>query len=138
MSGRATAIIRSALLCLAIVSTASATTKGRYWSYTMSGCVYDKTTKEVLRNTAIMIGKQMVTTDSTGHYAVTLSGITCDRGTLAQMHRCNEDAYGTLVIRRSLGGTGITIRSHWQSYVFGEGRNAIVPWNQCRRDLFIP
>lgn len=72
------------LLLLLVLGTPSASAKGRFWSYTLTGTAYDKATKDVLRNTALMIGKQLVTTDSLGHYTVTISGVTCDKGTVWQ------------------------------------------------------
>jgi hypothetical protein len=119
------------MLCLA-----SAQAKGRFWQYTLTGTAYDKATKDVLRNTALMIGKQLVTTDSLGHYTVTISGVTCDKGTGWQIRRCNEEAYGELVIRRALGGTSMSINSHWKQYAFCE--SGITPCNEQRRDLYVP
>ncbi len=126
--------IRLAVLALVLVTTCCA--KGRFWSYTLTGTAYDKATKDVLRNTALMIGDQLVTTDSLGHYAVTISGVTCDKGSAWQIRRCNEDAYGQLVVRRVLSEARLTINSHWKRYAFCE--SGITPCHEQRRDLFVP
>lgn len=121
------------LLCSLALSAAA---KGRFWSYTLTGTAYDQATKDVLRNTALLIGDQLVTTDSTGHYRVEISGITCDRGTRAQIDRCNEEHYGTLEIRRVLNSASITINSRWKQCAFCT--SGIVPCKEQRRDLFVP
>lgn len=121
------------LLCTAALTVAA---KGVFWSYTLTGTAYDQATKDVLRDTALMIGDQLVTTDSTGHYRVEISGITCDRGTRAQINRCNEEHYGTLEIRRVLNSASITINSRWKQYAFCT--SGIVPCKEQRRDLFVP
>lgn len=79
---RAMRLIRARTLffLLLVALSAAVAAKGRGWSYHLTGVAYDQTTKDVLRNTQLMIGKQLVTTDSTGHYRVTISGVTCDRG----------------------------------------------------------
>lgn len=110
--------------------------RGRFWQYTMTGTAYDKTTRIVLRNTALMIGDQLVNTDSVGHYTVTIGGVTCDKGTNWQIQRCNEDAYGKLVVRRVLSASSITINSHWKPYAFCE--SGITPCHEQRRDLYVP
>ena len=122
------------LLLLLLVPSAEA--RGRFWSYTLTGTVYDQATKDVLRNTALMIGDQLVTTDSLGHYSVLISGVTCDKGSAAQIKRCNEDAYGTLVVRRVLSEASISIRSHWKQYAFCTYN--IVPCAVQKRDLYVP
>jgi hypothetical protein len=114
----------------------SAEAKGRFWSYTLTGTAYDQATKDVLRNTALMIGDQLVTTDSLGHYTVVIGGVTCDKGTRWQIKRCNEDAFGKLVVRRVLSAASITINSHWKQYAFCE--SGITPCHEQRRDLFVP
>ena len=114
----------------------SAEARGRFWSYTLTGTAYDQATKDVLRNTALMIGDQLVTTDSLGHYTVTISGVTCDKGSAWQIKRCNEEACGKLVVRRVLSETRITINSHWKQYAFCE--SGITPCREQRRDLFVP
>lgn len=128
--------VRLLLVALLLGSFASsAYAKGRFWSYILTGKAYDQATKDVLRNTALMIGDQLVTTDSTGHYRVEISGITCDRGTRAQISRCNEEHYGTLEVRRVLGSASITINSRWKQYAFCT--SGIVPCKEQRRDLFV-
>lgn len=122
------------LLLLFLVPSAEA--KGRFWSYTLTGTAYDKATKDVLRNTALMIGDQLVTTDSLGRYAVTISGVTCDRGSAWQIKRCNEEAYGQLLVRRVLSEASITINSHGKRYAFYE--SGITPCHEQRRDLYVP
>lgn len=106
------------------------------WQYTLTGTAYDQATKDVLRNTTLMIGEQVVTTDSVGHYTVVINGVTCDKGSAAQIKRCNEDAYGSLVVRRVLSTASITIKTHWKRYAFCT--NNIVPCDVQRRDLFVP
>ena len=128
--------MRLSLLLLLLFSSAVAEAKGRFWSYTLKGTAYDKTTKDVLPNTALMIGDQLVTTDSLGHYTVNISGVTCDKGSAWQIKRCNEEAYGRLVVRRLLSEASITINSHWKRYAFCEG--GIAPCHEQRRDLYLP
>ncbi len=127
---------RTLLFILLVALSATVAAKGRGWSYHLTGVAYDQTTKDVLRNTPLMIGKQLVTTDSTGHYRVTISGVTCDRGNAVQIKRCNEEAFGELVIRRTLGTASTTIKSHWRQYAFCE--SGITPCNEQRRDLYVP
>jgi hypothetical protein len=129
-------MMRLSLLLVLLLSSPLVEAKGRFWSYMLTGTAYDKATKDVLRNTALMIGKQLVTTDSLGHYTVTISGVTCDKGTGWQIRRCNEKAYGQLEVRRALGGTSTTINSHWKQYAFCE--SGITPCNEQRRDLYVP
>lgn len=114
----------------------SAQAKGRFWSYTLTGTAYDNSTKDVLRNTTLMIGDQVVTTDSVGHYTVIIGGVTCDKGSVWRIKRCNEQAYGTLVVRRVLSEASVTIHSHWKRYAFCEG--GFTPCHEQRRDLFVP
>ncbi|MBL7983161.1 MAG: hypothetical protein JNL52_15275 [Flavobacteriales bacterium] len=114
----------------------AASARGRMWQYTLTGTAYDQATKDVLRNTTLMIGEQVVTTDSVGHYTVVINGVTCDKGSAAQIKRCNEDAYGSLVVRRVLSTASITIKTHWKRYAFCT--NNIVPCDVQRRDLFVP
>jgi hypothetical protein len=134
MGARHTA--RFVLLLLLWLGAPPAQAKGRVWSYTLTGTAYDKGTKDVLRHTVLMIGKQLVTTDSLGHYTVTISGVTCDKGSAWQIKRCNEKAYGQLEVRRALGGPISTINSHWKQYAFCE--SGITPCKEQRRDLFVP
>ncbi|MCU0319208.1 MAG: hypothetical protein MUE88_03930 [Flavobacteriales bacterium] len=123
-------------LLLLILLFQSAEARGRFWSYTLMGTAYDQATKDVLRNTALMIGDQLVTTDSLGHYTVTISGVTCDKGTRWQIKQCNEEAYGKLVVRRLLSEARITINSNWKQYAFCE--SGITPCYEQRRDLYVP
>ena len=127
---------RLALLLVLLLSSPLVEAKGRSWSYVLTGTACDKTSKDVLRYAALMIGDQLVTTDSVGHYAVTISGVTCDKGSAWQIKRCNEEAYGQLVVRRVLSMTSGTINSHWKRYAFCEG--GIVPCHVQRRDLYVP
>lgn len=129
-------LLRTILAALGLVLVTTCWAKGRFWSYTLTGTAYDKATKDVLRNTALMIGDQLVTTDSLGHYTVTISGVTCDRGSNWQIKRCNEDAYGQLVVRRVLSEASVTINSHWKRYAFCDG--GITPCHEQRRELFVP
>lgn len=126
--------ITLALLALVLVTTCWA--KGRFWSYTLTGTAYDMSTKDVLRNTTLMIGDRVVATDSVGHYTVIIGGVTCDKGSVWRIKRCNEQAYGTLVVRRVLSEASVTINSHWKRYAFCEG--GITPCHEQRRDLFVP
>ena len=128
--------LRTFLAVLALVVVTTCWAKGRFWSYTLTGTAYDKATKDVLRYAVLMIGDQVVTTDSLGHYMVTIGGVTCDKGTNWQIKRCNEEAYGELVVRRVLSSASITINSHWKRYAFCEG--GITPCHEQRRDLFVP
>jgi hypothetical protein len=127
---------RLALLVVLLLPSPLVEAKGRLWSYTLTGTAYDKATKDVLRNAALMIGDQLVTTDSVGHYAVTISGVTCDKGSAWQIKRCNEEAYGQLVVRRVLCETSVTINSHWKRYAFCDG--GITPCHEQRHDLYVP
>ena len=128
--------MRLSLLLVLLLSSPLLEAKGRFWSYLLTGTVYDKTSKNVLRNTALMIGDQLVTTDSLGHYTVNISGVTCDKGSTWQIKRCNEDAYGRLVVRRLLSEASTTINSHWKRYAFCE--SGITPCHEQRRDLYVP
>ena len=128
---------RTLVLLIAVAIALAGFGKGRAWSYLMMGTAYDQTTKNVLRNTVLFVGKQLVTTDSTGHYELTISGVTCDRGPAREIDRCNEEAYGRLVVRRVLSTASITIPSHWKSYAFRVPH--IDPWSGvCRVDLYVP
>ena len=129
-------MMRQSLLLLLLFSSAVAEAKGRFWSYTLKGTAYDKTTKDVLPNTALMIGDQLVTTDSLGHYTVNISGVTCDKGSAWQIKRCNEQDYDQLVVRRVLSVTSVTINSNWKRYAFCDG--GITPCHEQRRDLYVP
>lgn len=124
------------LLFIALTGTILVSAKGRFWSYILMGTAYDNSTREVLRNTFLFIGTQLVTTDSTGHFEVTISGITCDKETLMQNRRCNEEHYGKLLVRRALSETSVTINSHWKRYAFCS--NSIAPCGVQHRMLFVP
>lgn len=127
---------RTFILLLACCFALGAAAKGRFWQYSMHGTAYDKATNDVLRNTALIVGKQLVTTDSLGRYTVIISGVTCDKGTSWQIRRCNEKAYGELVVRRALSVMSITIASRWRRYAFCV--DSIVPCKEQRRDLYVP
>lgn len=127
---------RALILIVALNGSLMASGKGRVWSYLITGTAYDKATKDVLRNTTLFIGAQLVTTDSTGHFEVVISGITCDKGTRLQIHRCNEDHYGKLLVRRALSETNVTINSRWKRYAFCS--NSIVPCGVQHLMLFVP
>lgn len=129
-------MLRLSLILLLLFAVLEAGAKGRIWSYVLTGTAYNKATKDVLRHATIMINEHVVTTDSTGHYEVTISGVTCDRGSGWQIRRCNEKAYGDLVIRRALSTRSATVPSHWKRYAFCE--SGIAPCNIQRRDLFVP
>lgn len=112
--------------------------KGIAWWYTMTGVVYDKATYDVLRNTSMMIGEQLVITDDAGHYTVIIRGVTCDSGSRSAIDRCNEEAYGTLVVRRLFSEANDTIHTHWKEFA------CIDPWiitpncHLSKRDLYVP
>jgi hypothetical protein len=129
-------MMRLSLLLVLLLSSPLVEAKGRFWSYMLTGTAYDMATKDVLRNTALMIGDQLVTTDSLGRYTVTISGVTCDKGSAWQIKRCNEQAYGQLVVRRVLSETSVTMNSNWKRYAFCDG--GITPCHEQRRDLFVP
>lgn len=127
---------RVTLLLLLLLLAPVAHAKGRCRSYTLTGTAYDKNTKDLLRGTTLMIGRELVTTDSLGHYTVTISGVTCDRGSRAEIDRCNEDAFGKLIVRRAFSTSIETIRSHWKRYAFC--RSGILPCNEQHRILYVP
>lgn len=52
------------------------------------------------------------------------------------LRRCNEQAYGELVVRRALIEESITMASRWRRNAFCEG--GIVPCTEQRRDLHMP
>lgn len=58
--------MRKLALLLALLMASHGFGKGRTFAYTMEGFVYDQATKDVLRNTSLVIGMQMVTTDDRG------------------------------------------------------------------------
>lgn len=128
------------LFCFAALLSAFAVTgKGRAWSYTMEGYAYDQTTKDVLRSTSLMIGDHIVTTDSTGWYSVVIKGVTCDMGRSREdIDRCNEEAFGQLVIRRLFSETSISIRTNWKDHTCLDRMIFTPPCFLSRRDLFVP
>lgn len=131
--------MRALALLLALLIASQGFGKGRAFAYTMEGFVYDQTTQDVLRNTSLVIGKQMVTTDDRGWYSVRISGITCDRGdSRAEIHRCNEALYGELVIRRLFSDISITIRTNWKDHACIDRVIFTPPCFSSRRDLFLP
>lgn len=124
---------------LALLIASQGLGKGRSFAYTMEGFVYDQATKDVLRNTSLVVGKQMVTTDDRGWYSVRISGITCDRGdSRAEIDRCNEALYGELVIRRLFRDASITIRTNWKDHACLDRIAFTPPCHVSRRDLFVP
>ena len=112
--------------------------KGMAFSYTMEGYVYDQANKDVLRNTMLMIGEQVITTDERGWYAVRISGITCDRGSRVEIKRCNDAHYGKLVVRRLFSDTSITIHTNWKDHACLDRIAFTPPCYISRRDLFVP
>ena len=131
--------MRKLALLLALLMASYGFGKGRAFAYTMEGFVYDQATKDVLRNTSLVIGKQMVTTDDRGWYSVQISGITCDRGdSRADIDRCNEALYGELVIRRLFSDTSVTIRTNWKHHACLDRIAFTPPCYISRRDLFVP
>lgn len=131
--------MRTLALLLALLMASRGFGKGRAFAYTMEGFVYDQTTKDVLRNTSLVFGKQMVTTDYRGWYSVRISGITCDRGdSRGEIDRCNEALYGELVIRRLFSDTSITVRTNWEAHACLDRLAFTPPCYVSRRDLFVP
>jgi hypothetical protein len=131
--------MRKLALLLAMLMASQGFGKGRAFAYTMEGFVYDQATKDVLRNTSLVVGKQMVTTDDRGWYSVRISGITCDRGdSRAEIHRCIEAHYGELVLRRLFSDTSITIRTNWKDHACLDRVAFTPPCYISRRDLFVP
>ncbi|HRD52547.1 MAG TPA: hypothetical protein PKY96_07860 [Flavobacteriales bacterium] len=130
---------RLSVLLVTMLLVGAAFSKGRAWSYTMEGTAYDKTTSDVLRNTGLMIGKQIVITDENGWYTVLISGITCDRGGGRHaIDRCNEDAFGHLVVRQLFTDAVITIRTQWRQHACIDRARFTPPCGVSRRDLFLP
>ncbi|MBL7952787.1 MAG: hypothetical protein JNM62_13830 [Flavobacteriales bacterium] len=129
-------MLRTTALCFALLASTLASCKGRSWSYVLTGIAYDAISKDVLRDTPLLIGSQVITTDSTGHYRLTISGTTCDRGTRWRISACNERAFGKLVIRRIYSTASITINSRWKQFAFCQ--SSIVPCTEQRRDLYVP
>ena len=131
-------MMRTSALLLSLLLAPVAFGKGMAFSYTMEGYVYDQATKDVLRNTTLMIGEQVITTDERGWYAVRISGITCDRGSRVEIKRCNDARYGKLVIRRLFSDTSITVRTNWEAHACLDRIAFTPPCFVSRRDLFVP
>jgi hypothetical protein len=131
-------MIRTAALLLLLLLAPVAFGKGMAFSYTMEGHVYDQATKDVLRNTTLMIGVQVITTDERGWYSVRISGITCDRGSRVEIKRCNDARYGMLVVRRLFSDTSITVRTNWEDHACLDRMAITPPCYVSRCDLFVP
>ena len=131
-------MMRTSTLLLSLLLAPLAFGKGMAFSYTMEGYVYDQATKDVLRNTTLMIGEQVITTDERGWYAVRISGITCDRGSRVEIKRCNDARYGRLVVRRLFSDTSITVRTNWADHACLDRIAFTPPCYVSRRDLFVP
>lgn len=132
-------IHRSTLLSIALLLALTGACKGIAWSYTMNGYIYDQVTKDVLRNTAVMIGNEMITTDENGWYSISIHGVTCDRGgSRHPIERCNEEAFGQLVVRRLFAETSISIRTNWRDHACLDRVIFTPPCHLSRRDLFLP
>jgi len=129
-------MLRTLAILIVIAATNSLEAKGRFWAYTMKGTVYEAGSKEPLKHTTLVIGRDTVTTDSLGFYRVTSAGVTCDKGGRSRINRCNREAYGHLVIQR-LGATNTTrIKSHWKRYAFCNGEENDCP--SFSKDLYVP
>lgn len=137
-SATALSLSRPAILSIALLLALAGFGKGMSWSYEMNGVVYDKATKDVLRNTSLMIGTQLVITDDTGWYSVVIRGVTCDRGGHEEMDRCNEEAFGQLVVRRLFSEASEVIRTNWKDYACVDKLIKNPPCFLSRRDLFLP
>jgi hypothetical protein len=131
-------MMRTSALLLLLLLAPVAFGKGMAFSYTMEGYMYDQATKDVLRNTVVMIGKQAITTDDKGWYSLIISGITCDRGSRAEVKRCNNAHYGELVIRRLFSDTSITVTTNWEAHACLDRIAFTPPCYISRRDLFVP
>jgi hypothetical protein len=131
-------MIRTSALLLLLLLAPVAFGKGMAFSYTMEGHVYDQATKDVLRNTVVMIGKQAITTDDKGWYSLIISGITCDRGSRVEIKRCNSAHYGELVIRRLFSDASITVTTNWEAHACLDRIAFTPPCYISRRDLFVP
>jgi hypothetical protein len=131
-------MIRTSALLLLLLLAPVAIGKGMAFSYTMEGHVYDQATKDVLRNTTLMIGVQVITTDERGWYSVRISGITCDRGSRVEIKRCNDARYDMLVVRRLFSDTSITVRTNWEDHACLDRMAITPPCYVSRRDLFVP
>lgn len=132
-------MMRAPTLLLALLIALPVVSKDRVWWYTMEGYVYDRISKDVLRNTTLMIGRQMVTTDDHGWYSVRISGITCDRGnSRTEFDRCNEAAYDELHVRRLFSATSTTIRTNWKAHACLDRLVFTPPCLIARQDIFVP
>ncbi len=131
-------MMRTSALLLSMLLAPVVFGKGMAFSYTMEGYVYDQATKDVLRNTTLMFGEQVITTDERGWYAVRISGITCDRGSRMEIKRCNDAHYGKLVVRRLFSDTSITVRTNWADHACLDRIAFTPPCYVSRRDLFVP
>ena len=131
-------MMRTSALLLSLLLAPVAFGKGMAFSYTMEGYVYDQATKDALRNTTLIIGEQVITTDQRGWYAVRISGITCDLGSRVEIKRCNDAHYGKLVIRRLFSDTSITVRTNWEAHACLDRIAFTPPCYVSRRDLFVP
>ncbi len=131
-------MMRTSALFLSMLLAPVVFGKGMAFSYTMEGYVYDQATKDVLRNTSLMIGTQLVITDDTGWYSVVIRGVTCDRGSREEMDRCNEEAFGQLIVRRLFSEATEIIRTYWKDHACIDGFITGPPCFLSRRDLFIP
>lgn len=129
---------RPATLFISLLLAFAGFGKGMAWSYEMNGVMYDKATKDVLRNTRVMIGAQLVNTDENGWYSVVIRGVTCDRGSREEMDRCNEEAFGQLVVRRLFTEASEIIRTYWKDFACVDKLSKNPPCFLSRRDLFIP
>lgn len=129
-------MLRIITVILCVVSANTLEAKGRFWAYTMKGTAYDAETKEPLKNSVIIIGRDTVTTDPMGFYSVTVAGVTCDRGGRMSINRCNRKAYGHLVVQRRGAGTAIRIKSHWKKYAFCNREEYDCP--SFHRNLHVP
>jgi hypothetical protein len=131
-------MMRTSALLLSMLLAPVAFGKGMAFSYTMEGYVYDQATKDVLRNTTLMIGEQVIMTDERGWYAVRISGITCDLGSRVEIKRCNDARYGSLVIRRLFSNSSTTVRTNWADHACLDRIAFTPPCHVSRRDLFVP
>jgi hypothetical protein len=128
-------MMRTSALLLSMLLAPVAFGKGMAFSYTMEGYVYDQATKDVLRNTTLMIGEQVIMTDERGWYAVR---ITCDLGSRVEIKRCNDARYGSLVIRRLFSNSSTTVRTNWADHACLDRIAFTPPCHVSRRDLFVP
>lgn len=132
-------MIRTHSLLATLLFTSAIHGQGMRFSYTMQGNVYDHATKDVQRNTVLMIGKHIVTTDSTGWYSVVISGVTCADGyTPRENDRCNEAQFAQIKVRRILSDKSIIIRTNWKDHACLDRVVFTPPCYLARVDLFLP